>query len=87
MGGCFTARLRPVYPEDAVYVFGGQRRDQDVVLVSGTGIELWHGPWGNEPHSAMDTALNGSRLVIGTVDSIGVNQIAVRDATLIQPPL
>ena len=78
-------RVAPLFPEDVVYLFGGRRADEPVRLVSGTGIELWHGPWKS---AAIETALRhhpGIRVVVGTPDSVAVNQIAVRDPSVLSP--
>jgi hypothetical protein len=79
-----TYRLaHALYPEDVTFLFGGLRSGEGVSLFSGNGIRLWHGPWATPE---MEQALKrGGRLVIGTPDSIGVNQIAVRDPSLVLP--
>lgn len=77
-------RLDALFPEDVAYLFGAAIGGQPVILVSGNGIVLWRGQWSGE---AIEHALHGHdiALVIGTPDSIGVNQIAVRKPSLLQP--
>lgn len=77
-------RLDALYPEDVAYLFGAATGGQPVSLVSGNGIELWRGPWSG---GAIERALRGHdiALVIGTPNSIGVNQIAVRHPNLLHP--
>jgi hypothetical protein len=77
-------RVDPLFPEDVAYLFGGATGGQPVSLVSGNGIEFWRGQWSSEK---IEAALRGHdiALVIGTPDSIGVNQIAVRNPKLLHP--
>ena len=75
---------KPLFPEDAAYIFGGKKRGEEVRIVSGNGIEVWRGPWSSK---AMEDALQNHafKIVIGTPDSIGLNQIAVRDKSILAP--
>ena len=77
--------LQSLYPEDVAYVFGGRKVGEPASLVSGNGIELWSGEWGS---AAMEKAIQkheGIKVVIGTPDSIGINQINVRDPSILTP--
>jgi hypothetical protein len=76
--------LPRLFPDDVAYVFGGKRIADDVVLVSGTGIELWRGEWnaGKNIESAL-AAHEGIKAVIGTPESIGLNQVAIRDPSIL----
>jgi hypothetical protein len=82
----YAYQVTPLFPEDVVYLFGGLRRREPVRLVSGNGIELWEGPWVS---SEIEAALrqHGGKVVIGTPDSIGINQVAVRDRSILKPEM
>jgi hypothetical protein len=73
---------KSLYPEDVAYVFGGSRYNEPVQLISGNGILLWEGPYSGQN---LETQLAGTgiKVVIGTPDSVGVNQIAVRDPSIL----
>lgn len=78
-------RVAPLFGEDVVYLFGGSRHNDPVRLISGNGIELWRGGWSG---AAIEKALSqhgGVKLVIGTANSVGVNQVAVRDRSILVP--
>ena len=68
-----------LYPGDVVYVFGAKRVDDDVSLVSGTGIELWKGTYSPANVERVLAQQDDLKAVIGTPDSVGLNQIAIRD--------
>lgn len=80
-----------LYPEEVAYVFGGMGMDDPVKIISGNGIPLYEGPWTGgtgRPGGAMEDALQaheGLKVIVGTPDSVGVNQIAVRDPSILQP--
>lgn len=75
---------RPLFPEEVAYLFGGAHDGDECRLVSGNGIEFWRGPWES---ALIEQALADQEIsiVIGTPESIGVNQIAVRDPSLVVP--
>ena|SRR5882672_1105373 len=75
-------RIDPLFPEDVAYMFGGSRRDDPASLVTGNGIEIWRGEWtGRNVEAALRG--HGLNLVIGTPNSVGLNQIAVRERSLL----
>lgn len=78
--------IDPLFPEDVAFLFGGLRADDSdpTCLVTGNGIEIYRGEWSG---AHLESALRGTgiKLVIGTPDSVGINQIAVRDPTLLHP--
>lgn len=77
-------RIDPQFPETVAYLFGGRRTDDPVSLVTGNGIKIWQGDWSA---ANIEAALHGHDvvLVIGTPESVGLNQIAVRDPSLLHP--
>jgi hypothetical protein len=64
-------------------VFGGAKHGEEVELHSGNGIKLYKGPWSGDH---IDKALHGSdiKAVVGTPNSIGRNQVAIRDPSIIK---
>jgi len=82
-----TFDIPPQFPEDVGYVFGGMGQNDPVKIVSGNGIPLYEGPWtgGTGKHiGEMENALNGIKVVIGTPNSVGVNQISIRDPSILR---
>lgn len=77
-------RIDALFPEDVVYFFGGATSREPVSLVTGNGIELWRGEWSGE-NVEKSLRGHGIKLVIGTPNSVGVNQIAIRDPRLLHP--
>ena len=77
-------RVAPLFPEDVAYLFGGAQAHSPVSLVTGNGIEIWQGAWSGK---TIEAALHGHdiKIVIGTPQSVGVNQIAVREPALLSP--
>jgi hypothetical protein len=79
--------IRPLFPEEVAFVFGGRGSSDPSAnytsLVSGNGIELWAGKWSPQ---AMEQVLadDGIKVVVGTPKSIGLNQICVRDFSLLK---
>jgi hypothetical protein len=83
---------RDLEPNEVAYLFGGLGKDGnwDVTLVRGDGVELYRGPWdggSGKPGSKLDAALGDVKAVVGTPDSVGVNQVAIRDGSLLGPEL
>lgn len=70
----------PLFPEDVAYLFG----DHEVQLVTGNGIEIYRGEWSGE-HLEAALRHTGITVVIGTPKSIGINQIAIREPSLLHP--
>lgn len=77
----FSYTANSLYPEDVAYLFGGKKIGSEVSLVSGNGIELYRGPWNP---AMVENALGSTKVVIGTPDSIGANQVSVRDASILK---
>lgn len=82
--------INPLFPEDVVYVFGGADGGE-TRFVSGNGIELWRGNWrgsgmgSGRSNPDVEKALSGVKVVIGTPDSIGHNQVSIRDRSILTP--
>jgi hypothetical protein len=76
--------IAPLFPEDVGYIFNGAQRGSNFNLFSGGGVELARAPWSIEN---MENVLSKHDLkaIVGTPQSIGVNQLAVRDPSIIQP--
>ena len=75
---------KSLYPDDVAYVFGGSRHNEPVSIYSGNGIKLWEGEWSAKN---MEDALadhEGIKAVIGTPGSIGINQISIRDPSILK---
>ena len=81
----YAYHVAPLFPEDVVYFFGGMRRDDPVRLISGNGIDLWQGPWEGAKVEAAVRQHGGVKMVIGTPASVGINQVAVRDQSILKP--
>jgi len=80
----YPYRIAPLFPEDIAYLFGGRKAGEPVSLVTGNGIEIWRGEWtGRNVEAALRG--HGLDLVIGTPESIALNQIAVREPNLLHP--
>lgn len=77
-------KVDPLFPEDVAYLFGGKKTGELVSLMTGNGIKLWQGDWTSANLEAV-LRRNGMELVIGTPNSIGLNQIAVRNPRLLHP--
>lgn len=76
---------RALFPEEVIFLFGGAHHGEPILLISGSSIELWHGAWQSSVIEAVLRKLGQIALVIGTPNSIGINQIAVRDRSLLMP--
>ena len=72
----------PLFPEDVGYIFGGKERGSNFNLFSGNGVELGRAPWSGENMENM-LAGQGLKAVVGTPNSIGINQLAIRDPSII----
>ena len=78
-------------PEHVAYVHGGAKIGEDVRIVNGHGEEIYSGPWDGgtgTPGSKMEAALQQHpqiKAVVGTPESIGVNQISIRDPSILTP--
>ncbi len=70
-------------PDDVAYVFGGAKVGEDVTLIRGNSVFIWSGPWSG---ANIEGALKGIdiKAVIGTPKSIGINQIAIRDPSILR---
>lgn len=77
--------LAPLQPEEVAYVFGGKNENEKVTIVRGDDALLWRGPWSSKNMGELFARTPGIKAVVGTPDSIGVNQIAVRDPSLLTP--
>lgn len=73
-------RIDHTPPENVAYLHGGAKSrgpGSNVAIRDGTGRELYHGPWKPE---LIERALGPNiKVVVGQHDSIGLNQISVRD--------
>lgn len=72
-----------MYPEDVAYIFGGKNYGEPVHLFSGNGIPLWSGEWSGKNIEGALADHSGIKAVIGTPNSIGVNQISIRDHSIL----
>jgi hypothetical protein len=73
---------RQLQPDEVARVYGGAKYGEDVVLVS-NGSEIYKGPWGAKQMEAALSKHPKIKMVIGTEKSIGINQIAVRDPSVL----
>lgn len=73
-----------LYPEDVAYLFGGRNVGEPVKLVSGNGIPLWEGKWSGTNLENVLQKHNDIKAVIGTPNSVGMNQISIRDPSILK---
>jgi hypothetical protein len=73
-----------LFPEEVAFVFGGKRIDSPVTLVDGNGLKIWEGDWKAENIERALADEPGIKAVVGTPDSIGLNQIAIRDPSILR---
>lgn len=74
---------RELYPEEIVFMFGNGTANNPIRLVTGSGIEIWRGPWNVSEIEKELSSQHGIAIVIGTPLSLGVNQVCVRDFSLL----
>jgi len=72
------------YPEEIAYVFGGARFDEPISIYSGNGIKLWEGPWSGKNIDRVLADHPDIKAVVGTPNSIGLNQIAIRHRSMLR---
>jgi hypothetical protein len=79
----FEYDLPDLFPEEAAFMFGGGRVGEPVSLVDGNGMPLWTGDWkaANLERALADQF--GIKAVIGTPNSVGLNQVGIRDPLII----
>ena len=77
--------VKPLYPEEVAYIFGGHKYGEPAHLVSGNGIHLWSGEWSAKNIEAALQNHPDIKAIIGTPDSIGINQISVRAPEILTP--
>jgi hypothetical protein len=74
--------VHPQYPEDVAYIFGGTKYGEDVSIYSGNGIELWRGPYSSK-NIEEQLKKHNFKAAVGADKSIGHNQVAIRDPSLL----
>lgn len=72
-----------LFPEEVVFVFGGKKIGSQVTLVDGNGLKIWEGDWKGENIERALANESDIKAVVGTPDSIGLNQIAIRDPSIL----
>jgi hypothetical protein len=77
--------VKPLYPEQVAYIFGGHKYGEPAHLVSGNGIHLWSGEWSAKNIEAVLQRHPDLKAIIGTPDSIGINQISIRSPEILMP--
>lgn len=75
-----------LFPEEVVFVFGGKKIGSPVTLVDGNGLKIWEGDWKGENIERALANEPDIKAVVGTPDSIGLNQIAIRDPSILSRP-
>ena len=74
---------RELKPDEVAHVFEGAKVNEDVRIVRGDGTQLYKGPWGAKQMEAALKQHPNIKAVIGDKKSIGVNQVAVRDPSIL----
>jgi hypothetical protein len=75
-------RIPHTPPENVAYVHGGAKSrgpGSNVTIQDGTGRELYHGPWKTMEIESALAKHPQIKTVVGRPDSIGLNQISIRD--------
>jgi hypothetical protein len=75
---------RPLDPKEVAIVFGGAHVGEDVRIHKGDGTLIYSGPWGAKQMEAALAPHSDIKAVFGDEKSIGVNQVAVRDPSILR---
>lgn len=78
----FKYRIKPVFPDAVLWVFGGVESGGPLQLWSGTGVMIFEGDFRDIERICHREQ---AALVIGTRHSYGLNQICVREKSLVIP--
>lgn len=75
--------IAPLQPEDVAFIFGARKVDDKVTVIRGDDALLWRGPYSGENLEDLFKRMPGIKAVVGTPESVGLNQIAIRDPSIV----
>lgn len=75
--------IAPLQPEDVAFIFGARKVDEKVTVIRGDDALLWRGPYSGENLEDLFKRMPDIKAVVGTPESVGLNQIAIRDPSIV----
>jgi hypothetical protein len=75
---------RTLEPQEIAHVFGGAKIGSDVQIVRGDGHKIYDGPWSGKLMESALSPHSNIKAVFGDEKSIGINQIAIRDPSVLK---